>query len=391
MILSRVISRYWRVESWTTPLMQCAAWLAWGALAGAISVGLAINPFRHSVFPIYYLAALRWIRGEPLYTEAPDGWLYPPQSVQLFAPFTLLRHAGASILWRWVIVALFAWSVWRLGRAMALEAGRSLFPLITAIVMPLSLPALQNGQTTVPLAACLLHATVDLMDRRLTRAALALTLAMFFKPVAIVMILLVVGVYPAIWWRLAIGAGVYVAAGMMHPDFGYALESCRQGVRKVIEVTTPDTGRFADLAGALAQVGVRVPDAVAVVARAAAAVGTLLAARWLVARRGPVRGAFFVYALAAAYIVLFNPRTESNTYCMLAAAMAGLGILYRAKPERAGHAATILAMCVVMFATSLFTRVGIDRVVRPVLAGVFVVMVLGEGRRLWTDSGNQAR
>ncbi|HEY6011538.1 MAG TPA: hypothetical protein VIX18_08715, partial [Nitrospirota bacterium] len=69
---------------------------------------------------------------------------------------------------------------------------------------------------------------------------------------------------------------------------------------------------------ALTVIGINIAERSQTVIRLVAAVGTL--ALCVIARRGQAaeRSAIFVYSLAAAYLMLFSPRTENNTYAMFA-------------------------------------------------------------------------
>jgi len=68
--------------------------------------------------------------------------------------------------------------------------------------------------------------------------------------------------------------------------------------------------------------GVAVPETVQTILRLVAALGTL-ALCWQSRRRhDAVRSAAYVFALSVAYLMLFSPRTENNTYAMLGPAIA---------------------------------------------------------------------
>jgi hypothetical protein len=80
----------------------------------------------------------------------------------------------------------------------------------------------------------------------------------------------------------------------------------------------PKQPLFCDVQGMLLFFGMPLPDPVMTAVRALAAIGTLLVA-WLgLWRYDAARGAFVCMLLAAWYLLLFNPRTETNSYILLA-------------------------------------------------------------------------
>ena len=67
--------------------------------------------------------------------------------------------------------------------------------------------------------------------------------------------------------------------------------------------------------------GLEIDEGLQSLVRAVAAVSTL-AVCWQAQRRlNSSRYALYLYALAACYLMLFNPRTENNTYAMLGPAL----------------------------------------------------------------------
>lgn len=66
-----------------------------------------VGDFHHGDFGAYYIAALDWQAGEPLYVEPYfGGWLYPPVYVLVFVPFLELGFDTSS--WLWTIGSVLA-------------------------------------------------------------------------------------------------------------------------------------------------------------------------------------------------------------------------------------------------------------------------------------------
>src|SRR5208282_6813855 len=83
-------------------------WVAWGALALAVTViGLRsfVCPHRNSVYPIYAQAARDWLAGASLYglhPDQPDLYRYTPSTAVLMVPFGFLSDNWGNLLWRLV-------------------------------------------------------------------------------------------------------------------------------------------------------------------------------------------------------------------------------------------------------------------------------------------------
>ena len=69
---------------------------------------------------------------------------------------------------------------------------------------------------------------------------------------------------------------------------------------------------------ALRIAGLDVPERVQTVLRLLAAAGTLALVFYTRRKHDAARSAIFLFSLAALYVMLFSPRTENNTYVMLA-------------------------------------------------------------------------
>jgi hypothetical protein len=83
-----------------------------------------------------------------------------------------------------------------------------------------------------------------------------------------------------------------------------------------------EIARFSDLFGIAWTLGVETPYDVQTAIRGVAAAVTLWLSWWGVREWGRVRGAALLLALAACYLMLFNPRTENNSYAILGPSVA---------------------------------------------------------------------
>jgi hypothetical protein len=298
--------------------------LLWVALFVAATIStLAGRP--RDVTHHYRSAAQHWFRGEPLYENTGHGFLYFPQAAILFAPFACLPPDAGEIVWRAVILAVFAAGVCRLARLAGRTAGLDFFPLTTMFCLPLAFSSERNGQATLIMAGLMMLAAVDLVDRRWWRAAVYLSLGLAIKPLCLVMVLLAAALYPATIWRMAICIGLLALMPFLTAEPSYVVSqylNCSQMLQQAV-----DRGReanWAQLFGMLQVAGIQVPAVWQSVLRLLAA-GATLALLWTARRRLPSEWAgTYCYVLAVCFLMLFNPRTENNSYSALAPA---IGIL----------------------------------------------------------------
>jgi alpha-1,2-mannosyltransferase len=308
----------------TKPVNVRIAWLLWALLFVVASASTLAGRSRE-VTHHYRDASHHWFRGEELYANTGHGFLYFPQAAILFAPFAYLPFYAGEVAWRAVILLVFAAGVCRLTRLAGRTAGIDFFPLTTMFCLPLAFSSERNGQATLIMAGLMMLAAVDLADRRWWRAALYLSLGVAIKPLGLVMLLLAAVLYPATTWRLAICVGVLAIAPFSTAKPAYVLSQYADCIQMLGHAV--DRGReanWAQLFGMLQVAGVSVPPIWQTVLRLLAALATL-ALLWHAQRRLPgAWAATYCYLLAVCFLMLFNPRTENNSYSALAPA---IGIL----------------------------------------------------------------
>lgn len=299
------------------------AWGIWAVIIAGICVVSIATGFTRSVTGAYAAGADRWLESTDLYREGIHGFLYLPQAALLYLPFDQLPQWLGGSLWRIGSMALFAWGLYRFSRCMSRLSGVELFPLVTLLAILPSLAAFRNGQMTVPMTGCLLLAGAGLADSRWWWTVFWLCLAVAMKPLAIVLLLLAIVLEPALWWRLPLGicCMLLVPFGFQSPEF--VVDTYGRFVQKLGVAGTPgfDTS-YSDVFGTIRVFDVDAPESLKTMLRGLAAFGTLLASWASMKRFGRLGGTIFMVLLALTYILLFNPRTENNTYVIIAPVIA---------------------------------------------------------------------
>jgi hypothetical protein len=300
----------------------------WGLLGLGVAIAVGLRPEAHTVTPEYRGAAEKWFRGEDVYTlQTIHGYLYSPSSTLLYWPITLLPLVPGEILWRLLIVGSLALAVWRLTELVLGKTNVQWFGLVTLLTIPACFSSARNGQTNMPLAACMVFAVVALADRRWGWAAFWLAVTVWLKPVAMVIVLLGLALYPPLRVRLMVGLLAVMALPWLNLDWHYVWREHVLFLQKMALASAPKEDVFYDLRGMLIQMGFHPQDSILTIIRAAAGGGVLYLA-WQASRaqKDERRAAFLVGALSAAYLMIFSPRTETNSYVILAPFIAVLAV-----------------------------------------------------------------
>lgn len=313
-------------------------------LVVVVTVLVALQPGRRTVTPTYHLASRNWWAGRELYHGGTWGYLYPPQFAILFTPFAAAPSPLGDVLWRWVNLGLFISGLARLARLPGGEGRPPLLALITVLSIPACLSSARSGQVNMTEAGLLIHAAVDIARAQWWRASVLLAVAVFLKPVGLAMALLAAAVWGKLRPRFALAALALLVLPFAAGSAPYVIQQYQALFWKWSLSVTP-SDPFCDLGGLLTKLSIALPERVLMAVRACAALAMLgLAAAS--SRRRPtdpredgsahrLRTALLVLALGVTYATVFNPRTETNGYVMLAPAVAVFaGLVWQVPGER---------------------------------------------------------
>ncbi len=312
------------------------AWALWILLLVVVSVLVVLQPGRRSVTPTYVQAVRFWWAGWSLYDSSVYGFLYPPQFAVLYTPFARAPSPVGDLLWRWVNLGLFVSGLVRLARSAPFAAGgqRGRFVVLTLLALPACLSSARNGQVNMTEAALMAHAVASLARERAWSATASLALAIALKPVALFMAALGALTRLGLAWRLLLAGLVVFLLPFAAAPPEYVWQQYSGFAEKMRSSSLPGPHGFCDLGGLLFSAGLGVPDAWLIPVRAAAALGFV--ALWLVAwrRQAEPSRSHTLFALAALSVTVFNPRTETNGYVMLAPAIGVFALHARADGAR---------------------------------------------------------
>ena len=308
-------------RSWT--FWAAAVWLA---PIVVVTVMVALDPTKRSVLTLYHTASQAWWDEKSLYTGA-GGMNYFPQFAILFAPFHALGRPWGDIAWRWLSAGLLIAGWLQILREMNRRETARLFFWSSALGIAACLAAIRNGQANAMLAAMMVNAAAFLMRERWRLAALCLVGALVSKPLGVVMLLLAPVVYRPLTVPLAVTAAAFLVAPFAFGAPQYVLSQYRDVGQNLQACLVMAEHRFADINGIFRTLGAELPRLVAVPLRGVAGLGALWLWRRTARLAEPLRGAFLL-ALAASYLMLFNPMNEENSYVILAPAAAVMAIYF---------------------------------------------------------------
>jgi alpha-1,2-mannosyltransferase len=302
-----------------------SAWILCGLLFLAIAA-MVIHGSSRTDTTILWMSSGNWLAGQGLYYDGSGigGFVYFPQAAILFIPFALLPKIIGQVLWRFVSIGVFAAGLYYFMQLVAGSARKNIFLLATLISIPLAWDCVRNGQSTLIMAGLMLLAVVCASQSRWWPAALLLTLSVAFKPLALVLWLLVLVLYRPMTWRLLLALGAVLLFPFLIQNYAYVMQQYSECIR--IMTTAAHVGVVASgwttPFNTLREFGADVPESVQTAIRFVAAFATLALCYAAVKWNDPKRASIFIYSFAALYLMLFSPRTENNTYVMLGPAIA---------------------------------------------------------------------
>jgi len=303
--------------------LATAAWIGWLIFFTGVAILVAHKPDAHEDCHVYANASHDWWAGMDVYgrNHSIDGFLYFPQFAILYTPFYLMGLLYGGLAWRALAWILYSTGVWRVSRILAPRNYLAVFALMTAAAMPQGIASLRNGQANLHIAGLMLQTAAELYQRNWWRATLWLVAGVVIKPIMIVMLLLSAAVYRPLIPRLVFGLILVAFCPFATQHADYVITAFRK-YHDVLKVSSEPPNPYCNIRGLFWHMGWKMSQsAFQVMSLLAAGVILLLClqASW---RRSESVRLYYLLGFAAVFLMLFNPRTESNSYVMLAPIVA---------------------------------------------------------------------
>lgn len=328
--MSRSIPDFWRsLWRFLDELPQKRAFQAalalWIILATVVAIIVAVQPDRRTATLEYQKASARWWGGEESLYTGKNGYLYLPQAAILYTPYELLPDRVGEPLWRLTCIGLLALATALAARHISPEKAGTLFLIATVLLLPSALSSSRNGQVNMPLAAIYMLTAIAISRDRWHLAALMLAVSLALKPISIVPVLLCGALYPKLRLPLLAWIGAMLALAFANPDTKYVLGQYEEFFSKMTRAGKPKNHDWCDFAGMLRTFGLHLSDTIHLGIRAIMAVVTLGLSWWALRAGNTLRSALTMMLFSVIYLMLFNPRTETNSYIILGIFVGLLG------------------------------------------------------------------
>ncbi|MCI0380560.1 MAG: DUF2029 domain-containing protein [Gemmataceae bacterium] len=332
-----------REASWPEPkpYVRWAA-AAWIACCFVILVRAYLMPDRQTVYTAYAMAGREWLAGgDPYELEriAPGGevvmiarYRYAPLASAIFVPYGFMPDDLGGVVWRVLSFTALAVAFYWFTRTVVPGGDRWTalsWATLWLVLLPMSLPSMNNGQANVLMTALILSAVTATRFERWNLAALCVAGGFFLKLYPLAIGLLLAAIYPRqLLWRLtfALGAGFALPFALQQPDYVW-----RQYENWVFLLSSdydrshlPIHEGYRDIELLARWVGLPLSDSAHLclqLGSAAMIAALCLAGRWL--WRWPRQHLLTtLVALGCGWIAVFGPATESCTFIVLGPALA---------------------------------------------------------------------
>ncbi len=352
--------------------------IAWAVFLAIILAFEYSHKSLHRGVVIIYLKAVKiWFAGENLYHSQAShfSFNYMPTSAVLFSPFSLMPEMFSFVIFRIFSGTVLALAVWKLARAVSSPRMESGLLYLTVFAFVSNWASIRVGQFTPLMTAFMIFGAVALSSKRYWHAAFWLSLAVAFKPLAVVYALMAVAIYRPMIWRLPVGLAAFFALPFLTQAPDYVWESYKLSIQRLA-----DYARYAEFEPHYRQI-FRVPEflgwdwgtPVRTVIRVLAALFTLALGFLCKKRWGDPQAGMVILGLSIMYVLIFSAGTEGNTYAMiLPVIVIPIWALYTKGLKRDGIA--MLAVVALILSSYELTG-GHDHQLKPLLSLVFYLQI----------------
>ena len=377
--------------------------VVWPVLIYAVTLALGIGAYlsqpTRNVAQHYETAANHWLATESLYEESMTGhgFLYFPQAAIMHVPYAIINQRfgklSASeatigdIVWRVVSWLVFVFAVFRFTRSVV-DRPEVVQLRVAFFTCLLGLSCVRNGQSTLLMTGLMILCIEAWRLQRYRWASLFVIGAIAVKPLAIVLALLLFAISKPMRIPLLVAAAALVVFPFATQSPSYVVQQYSDCIGMLSAASgLGQNQKWAQLFGLLNVLGVSVSANVQTASRVLAALVVLGVVVYNSRVLNFQRQAIWLYTLAAIFLMLFNPRTENSTYCMLGPVFGlFIGELVSSRPTVSKRRQLIaVCLCVLGILTACshevgkaFTPDGYKAVwLAPLCCCVFTVYLIG--------------
>lgn len=302
-------------------------------------------PDARSVVVNYRFGAEMFLAGHSPYNiKVAMGYLYAPAFAALYVPFLHLGAHWGDTLWRVLSFAVLTYAVYRQMRRIGPQNAIWFLSCTLFLALPVTAGALRNGQATILLIGACWLMTLSALEGRRAELFFWTSVALIAKPTVIVLMLLLGAIRPRLIPAMLLALVTVLVLPYAFGPFEFVNRLNRDFFALMTAMSVDKSVAFvpADFTAVFAEIGAPISTTVATLIRMVVGLATLGAVVWFDRRLEHRLKALVIFLIAAAYMCVFNPRVESNTYAMVAVP-AGMAIAYIWQQERGGALRIVLA------------------------------------------------
>ena len=333
------------------------------------------------VSALYYHVAHNWLNSQNLYSGGIWSFLYFPQSAILYIPYAILPFKVSEVAWRLTNVILLATCLWKIVNFTPISNRNKFCILLTLAGYTVAMGSLREGQMTITIAALLIYSITLLLNNKWWECSILLILAIAIKPISVIYVGTVFILYKPLRLKLII---LFVLALILpficqHPS--YALQQYKNFYLVIHNavIGTQGGSNWAQLFSLIYNIfHIKIPNIISYPVRVVAGALIVIA---LYAYKKTYNTKFFLLLLltfTGAYLMLFNPRTESNDYIILFPATLWLCFYYFEKTHSKWlQYSTVFYIILITFNHGISAAIDItNTILRPLATLFFMIQLL---------------
>jgi len=296
--------------------LSVTLWIVFGVVCGFKAV---ISPVKHNSFHAFQIGTELWLADLDPYLNSFYEFRYGPAFAELFTPLMILPSRLASLVWMWLNLGVFCWSLRVLIRdILPARWSPDREGVFLLLVLATSYRGLWSAQTNGLILACVVAAMQAILARRWALAAACLAFPVHIKIWPVAGALLLVSCWPR---RLALRFSAALAAiGLIPLVTKSPLVLWQRYYDWLGAIGGPMQKRHDYRDAWTIWEAFGTPDAASyALLQLSMAVLALALCLWQRQKVGTTaRLCTFVLGLWTSWQLLFGPGSERNTFCLLA-------------------------------------------------------------------------
>jgi len=299
------------------------SYILWGLFTALVVIAKWNTlPSSGNVFNIYRTSGEKWLLAEQVYESG--RFLYLPFVASIFSFISYLSFEIGGALWRIINITIFFLGIHNLYSQTFKKNSEIFFLIVSIVSIAISWSAARHAQMTLAMAGIMMLATVALQNKKWTLAGFFLALAVSLKPLAIVLLLVAVVIYP----RTIPSTFLSILSLLAFPFLLQENQFVFQQYANFPEVLKEQALRaqdfpFIQAEWTLRKMGIYLSLSQQFFMRIFFALITLFAC-FKIRKAEKNTEALYIFIATTVYILLMGTGTEANTYAMISPA---LGIL----------------------------------------------------------------